>query len=156
MNPVQKKQENLFKQAVKATLPIASCYQEGLQALLAPDRKKIVPKDSRHCQGSIHLDECLKEAYPQSSRWDYALGYQNKAYFIEVHPACAGEVKAVLKKLDWLNEWLRTSAPELLQLEAKNGKIWIASGKQQITPTMPQYKKAAKAGLLLQKVLKLP
>lgn len=44
--------------------------------------------------------------YPNASRWDYAIGYDQKAWFVEVHPANTSNVKEMLKKVEWLESRL--------------------------------------------------
>lgn len=75
--------------------------------------------------------------YASEPRWDYGLGYQMKgrlaecAIWVEVHPATTSEVRAIVKKLDWLQEWLRSNAGELQKLtalaEPEYRYTWIAT-----------------------------
>ncbi len=150
----QKRPESTFKQAVSATTSIARCFNEGLQAL-GSNSKKVHLGNPRDCEGSVFIDKCLKSMRPDESRWDYAIGYRGKAYFLEVHPAKASEVDNILRKLAWLKEWLRAEAPKLEQMRAKEGLVWLASGKIHIIPGSREYKILAQRGLLLQRLLNL-
>ncbi len=94
-----------FQQAVQNTAPIAECYRNGLLAL-GNHSLKITPSVPRSCSGSIDLDTCLQPRFPNATRWDYALGYGDYAYFVEVHPA-SGQVSEMLNKVTWLRQWLK-------------------------------------------------
>lgn len=150
-----RKAKNPFAEAVHASPSVASCYQQGLQAL-GTYSQRVASKSTRLLQGSVWLDACLQATFPDDNRWDYALGYAGRAYFVEVHPAYPGEVKAVLKKLEWLKTWLRRDAPGLERIKAKNAFHWIASGRVDIPSTTREYKQAAQAGLVPQSKLQLP
>ena len=95
--------------------------------------------------------------YPRGNRWDYALEYEAEVYFIEVHSAYTSEVSTVLKKLQWLKDWLQKQAPEIIKLRAKKQPYyWIQSGKFGILPHASQYRKAAQASILPIPKLVLP
>ncbi|MFN4257303.1 MAG: hypothetical protein ACK4Q5_20070 [Saprospiraceae bacterium] len=147
---------NPFRVAVDATPEIAECYQAGLQALRASDKAKIELGDTRKCLGSVDIDTCVAANRPHESRWDYVLGYQPEAHFVEVHGAQTSDVDTVLKKLAWLKKWLAEDAPALDAMKAEHCFHWVASGRIDILPTMPQYRRAASAGLLPKSMLKLP
>jgi hypothetical protein len=140
-----------FKKAVQETQFLQHAYQAGLQALKENDRELIRCKNTRSLTGSINLDEALKPYYPNKARWDYGIGIarspqSEEAIWIEVHSASSSEdVKKVLKKLNWLKQWLRESAPLLHQLT--EGFYWGTSGSVYITPDSRQAKILAKAGL---------
>jgi len=102
--------ENKFKAAVDSTPGIQ--YQEGKGALSNQYKRKV---DVVDCQGSVNIDECLKDR-PEGRgqcRWDYALGCHDKAYFIEIHSADTKNIDEVIKKADWLRHWLQSSAKAL-------------------------------------------
>lgn len=151
-----RKARNPFAEAVRASSGIANCYQRGLQALVDSHCQQIVSKDTRLLHGSVSLDACLQADFPNDNRWDYALGYAGRAYFVEVHPASPSEVKAVLKKLEWLKAWLQKNAPDLESIKAKNAFYWLASDKVDIPSTTREYKQAAQAGLVPARRLQLP
>ncbi len=83
-----------------------------------------------------------------SPRWDYIVGYNEQAYFIEVHPASTSEVDNMIKKLDWLKKWLMENASAVYNMKGPNPFFWIASGKvSAILPTSKYGRRLAKAGL---------
>ncbi len=147
--------KNVFKTAVEATPQVATCYKPGLQAL-GDYSKKISPADTSKCQGSLDIDACTVASYPQENRWDYAIGYDSKVYFVEFHSAQTGEVRPMLKKLQWLKDWLNNHAPEIKKMKAEQPYFWIMSGKYAIFPNSSQAKQIAKAGLRPASTLKLP
>ena len=149
-------QTNRFKDAVLATPVIKECYKQGLQAL-GNDSRKVELSDVRKAGGSVDIDSCMARTYPIANRWDYAIGYDNEAYFAEVHPAETGEVPAVLKKLQWLKDWLLAEAPEVNEIKAKERTpfYWIQSGRFRILKTSRQYRQLVNAGLLPISRLKL-
>ena len=79
----------------------------GKGAVEGKYRKVIDTKDGR-CTGSVDLDAACKAEEPGANRWDYGLGFKKVdkpelAIWVEPHSgSSAGEVKAVLAKLDWL------------------------------------------------------
>ncbi len=119
-----------FKEAIQNTVDLVVCYRPGLQALRA-DSSKIKASQTNLLEGSVNIDDCVKEKYPNDSRWDYVLGYKERVYYVEVHPASTSEVRSVLAKLDWLEKWIRGTA--LNNLVHKSTYHWIASGSIRIT-----------------------
>jgi hypothetical protein len=73
----------------------------------------------------VDIDNAVKQEFSSDNRWDYAVGYDGKTYFIEIHPADTSEVKTILKKLGWLKVFLSEKAPELNK-EPKSFH-WVAS-----------------------------
>jgi hypothetical protein len=71
-------------------------------------------------EGSVNIDTCTADRYPNSNRWDYVFAYNGKAYFVEVYSAHTSEVRTVLSKLEWLKAWLNHHATEINKLKAKN------------------------------------
>ncbi len=139
---------NKFKNAVIATPDVADCYKSGLAALgIYKDR--IVVGDTRLIDGSIDIDEGVKKKYADANRWDYAVSYNSEVYFVEVHSAQTSQVSKVLKKLQWLKDWLNEHAPEINKLKPKNSPAfyWIQSNNFQIQNHLPQYRKIRLAGL---------
>jgi hypothetical protein len=138
------KKKKTFKQAVETTADVQTCFKEGKQAILAKERDKIELTDSRKCGGSLFIDQCLIDQgkYPNSNRWDYAIDYDGQVYFFEVHTASSSEVSTVIKKLEWLKEWLNTNAPEINSLKAKAPFYWVQSNGYHILPNS-SYEKAA-------------
>lgn len=58
-----------FKQAVENTQDIKNGFHNGLQALGA-NAKQVSATDTKKLEGSVDIDACTKELYPQDARWD--------------------------------------------------------------------------------------
>lgn len=146
-----------FQEAVKATKDIASCYQTGLKAL-GKYSDKIKLKDPKKCCGSVDIDSCVTKKYPQANRWDYAICYDGEVFFVEVHSANTGEVSTVLRKLQWLKDWLVSEAQEVynLRTKSKTPYYWVQSNGNHILPNSKQARQAAINGLKPVAVLQLP
>jgi len=135
-----------FNSDVASTSDISSCIQIGLSAIRRTDRSKINCPNSRNINGSVDIDSCLASEYPHCNRWDYAIGYNHKCYFVEVHPASTSEIGTMINKLNWLKTWLRNQSSPLLSNHA--GFHWIASGNVSISKGSPQARKLAASGLV--------
>jgi hypothetical protein len=136
-----------FKQAVEETEEIKNGYQNGLKAL-GNYSNKVELGDTKKCEGSVAIDDCTESLYPQENRWDYVFGYKGDAYFVEVHSAHTSEVSVVLKKLQWLKDWLNSKAPEIKKLQAKDKAfIWIQTNGNHILPKSSQIRLLAEKGL---------
>jgi len=139
-----------FREAVENVPALKAGFREGLGAVEGRWRPKIQPADSRLLNGSVDIDTCTKNALPDETRWDYAVGYNGRVHYIEVHPAETSNVKDVLAKFQWLKEWLRTSAPSLDQVpRGRPSFCWVATGKINIPKTAPQFRKLKESGLVL-------
>jgi hypothetical protein len=68
----------------------------------------IAVNNTRLLEGSVDIDACTLKNHPNEARWDYAIGYESKAYFVEIHPADTSNVNEVIKKAEWLKQWLAT------------------------------------------------
>jgi hypothetical protein len=137
-----------FQQAVAATPDVETEFKTGLAAL-GHYSSKISVSDTTQLQGSIDIDTCTTAKYPNANRWDYAFAYKKEAFFVEVHSAKTSEVSTVIKKLQWLKDWLNQQAPEINKLKAKKVSpfYWIQSKNFAISPTSPQYKAAITNGI---------
>jgi hypothetical protein len=109
-----------FKEAVETTPEVATGFQSGLTALDSKYKAKISVLDTRLLEGSVDIDLCTTAKYPNDNRWDYAFAYDKKVYFVEVHTANTSEVSVVLKKLQWLKDWLNNKAPNINRLKAQH------------------------------------
>ena len=128
-----------FEEAVAAAAPpVDAAYKAGKQALEQRHRNKVDCADPRRLTGSINLDEALAQepGYASQPRWDYGLGHRSEsgretAVWVEVHSATTSEVSKVLRKLEWLRDWLNAEeAEELNKLTtAATGPrfVWVAS-----------------------------
>ena len=156
--PSSKPEKLTFKQAIGQTHEVKKCFQKGLRAF-GKDSAKIELADQAKCGGSLFIDDCLKKQklYSNENRWDYALEYETEVYFVEVHSANTCEVRKVLKKLQWLKDWLQQKAPEISKLKAKKQPYyWIQSNDFDIPSTARQYREAAQASILPIPKLVLP
>lgn len=150
-----KKKKTIFQQAVESTPDIKNGFRDGLQAL-GTNAQRITAQNTRKLEGSVDIDACTQSLYPNEARWDYAVGYDKKAYFFEVHPADTSNVKEMIKKAEWLNKWLTQKAPSLNSLAANKVLYWIASGRQKILPNSPQHRKLSQSKIQLISNCKLP
>jgi hypothetical protein len=137
--------KNRFKIAVEKTEDTQNYFQNGLQAL-GKYSLKVKLTDNSKCEGSVDIDACTTSKYPQANRWDYVFSYDSKIYFIEVHSADTSEVGVVLKKLQWLKEWLNQKAPLLNQLKPKSF-CWIQSNGYHILKNSKQERLLAQNGI---------
>lgn len=117
----------------------------GLGAFDNNERKKIkVPSTSRlNC--SVNLDNAAKSTYSHENRWDYALDYAGKTFFIEIHPAHTSEIDCMVKKVIFVKRWLSLVAPEMLELPGAKEFYWVSSGTTdlRILPNSTQGRKLA-------------
>jgi hypothetical protein len=145
-----------FKQAVEATPDIATGYKAGLTAFGAYSNRVGV-SDTTKLQGSVDIDTCTTAKYPNDNRWDYAFAYKAEVFFVEVHSANTSEVRTMLRKLQWLKDWLHHEAPEINKLKAKSSNpfVWVQSKNFQIPKSSPQYFAAKSKGLLPVRKLEL-
>lgn len=137
-----------FKTAVENTPDINTCFRPGLKAL-GSDSSKIKLSNARLCEGSVDIDSCLSAKYHQQNRWDYCFSYNQEVFFIEVHSAVTSEVITVLRKLNWLKDWLKTNAPAINSMKAKSRPpfYWVQSSKFGILPQSKQYRTIVQAGI---------
>ena len=141
-----------FKEAIENTPLLQNAWESGLKAL-GSNSIKVKPNDTRKCEGSVDIDTTVKSIYPNESRWDYALGYDGKTHFIEVHTAKTDEVKSVLNKRKWLQDFLINDAPELNK-EPKHFH-WISSDGNHILPNSSQARQLAQSGIKVVRELRL-
>lgn len=127
---------NAFRQAVEATAEIADGYCQGLQALRA-NATTVTAENTLHLEGSVDIDACVHNLYPNDSRWDYAIGYEGKSYFLEVHPANTSNVSEMLNKAKWLKKWLQDKALPLKNIAAGENTILGTIGQMQDSTRLP-------------------
>lgn len=137
-----------FQIAVANTSDIKIGFCNGLQALKGNSRFITVSKP-RLLEGSVDIDHCTKNLYPNDARWDYVVGYDGKTYFLEIHPANSSDIKEVIKKAQWLDNWLNSKATHLKSIAANNAYYWIASGKFNILKNSPQYRQLSQSKVSL-------
>lgn len=146
------KVKSVFHTAVDKTPDISGAFMNGLAALKG-NSNKIFPQNTRLIEGSVDIDSATAKLYPHDNRWDYVLGYDRKAYFVEVHPANSSNVREMLNKLAWLRNWLSKSARALNNIKADKAFIWIQTGKVSLPKNTPQYRAAVSHHLLPQQKL---
>lgn len=145
------KKMKTFKQAVEITAEVKNCFKSGKLAIPNNERNKVELNDSRKCGGSLFIDQCLfnQKLYPNDNRWDYAIDYNGEVFFFEIHTASSGEVSTVLKKLQWLKDWLSQKAPEIYALKAKSKTpyYWVQSNGYHILPNSSHERAVREKGL---------
>ncbi len=143
-----------FQVAVENTEEVKNGFCVGKQAIKNVDRSKIAATDNKKLQGSLDIDTLVKALYPREPRWDYALSYDNKIYFVEIHPAETSQVDRLVSKVNWLKNWLKTQAPEINKLpKAEYPYTWVQSGRYAILPTSKEKMKLSVAGIITVKTL---
>jgi len=136
-----------FEDAVKKTPDIQNCYQRGLRAL-GQHSARIQLSHPSQCNGSVDIDSCVRANYPQENRWDYAFAYESEVFFVEVHSANTSEVRTVLRKLQWLKDWLNLHAPLINRMQAKGiPYYWISSNGYHILKSSSQHREIIGSGL---------
>ena len=131
-----------FKNSVRKCMDIKDALKSGLSALKA-NSKYVKVTNTKLLDGSVDIDEAVRDKYPEDSRWDYVVGYANEAFFIEVHPAATSNIDDMVKKVKWLKNWLASSAPDLKSLHKIEVYYWIPSGRVSILKGSVQDRKIA-------------
>ena len=154
------------KAAGKAPAAVAAAVKPGKQALTREHARQINCTRVAALTASVDLDDALHAdpKYAQASRWDYGLGYkiqggEEVAIWAEVHSATTGEVRAMLKKLEWLKQYLREECEDLwkLTLAAEAPYHWVASKRVAILRNSPQARLLSRSALPFPRsVLTLP
>jgi hypothetical protein len=139
-----------FKHAVENTKGLEHAYRPGLQAIQRRDRRRISCRDSHTVTGSVDLDRALTRLFPDDPRCDYGVGKTARAQpetvvWIEIHPASSHHIDEVLRKFDWLKNWLRTHAPQLDEMPQEF--VWIASGQVALRAGSKQLLNVASRGI---------
>jgi len=140
-----------FKNAIAKTPHLKSAWRTGLQALRAEDKPHIVAEDTRKLTGSVDVDTAYKKMEPQSNRWDFGIAYQHTnrpaevVYWVELHTASDSQVSVVIRKAQWLLNWLKNGGNLLATFE--KDIVWVSSGATTFTHSSTQKKRMALAGL---------
>lgn len=143
-----------FNYAVNSCPFLKGNIKPGLKALGA-DSGCINIADAKKLQGSIDIDKCTLAHYPNDCRWDYVIGYNENAYFVEVHPANTSNVNEVIKKGLWLGSFLKNEASDLKALNKDGVFYWIPSGKYAILKNSPQARQLAQSKIIIKNKLHL-
>jgi hypothetical protein len=159
-----------FREAVNASpRAVRNSFRPGKQAL-GTHAAKVICVENQRITGSVDIDSALHQEsqHAQAPRWDYGLGYRppngNKefAMWVEVHSAETSEVRAVVRKLTWLKDYLMGQCPDLWKItHSRKGDptpfIWVASKGVHISRNSPHARLLAQHGLdWPTKLLKLP
>ena len=145
-----------FQVAVENTEEVKNGFRVGKQAIKSADRSKVDAAESKKLLGSLDIDSQVKALYPMDPRWDYALSYADKIYYLEVHPAETSEIDKVVSKVKWLKNWLKTKATKINELpKAEHPYIWIQSGRYAILPTSKDKMKLSVSGIVATNKLSL-
>jgi hypothetical protein len=140
-----------FQDAVGTIEALKNAWCAGLQALRAEDKTHIEAEDPRKLTGSVDVDTAYQKLMPQSNRWDFGIAFQHSnrekevVYWVELHTASDSQVKVVIKKAQWLLDWLKGQGSPLAGFEKEI--IWVSSGATTFTRSSPQRKLMAQAGL---------
>jgi hypothetical protein len=150
-----------FKEAVARTPHLETAWRDGLQALRAEDKPHVRAEDTWQLRGSVDVDTALLPLEPQANRWDFAIGHQHTnrkdefIYWVETHTGSDDQIKVVLRKLDWLRNWLRRDGQHLCKFDGDF--IWVSSGHTLFTKGSAQVKILAQRGLIYAgAVLRIP
>lgn len=149
-----KSNANAFEEAIRSIPALKDGYKTGLGAL-GVNSYKVEVKNPRLLDGSIDVDKATVNLYPEDSRWDYAIGYKNEVYYMEVHPACTSEVGTVIAKKKWLMQWIKNEASALGNLKQNSVFYWIQTANNTILKNSRQERLLAQNGIRVMKVLKL-
>lgn len=141
-----------FIEAVNNTSELSGHCKSGLSAL-GSDSSHVTANNPRLIDGSVDIDSCMTTSCPNDSRWDYVIGYNGNVFFVEVHPAQTSNVEEMIKKVVWLKNWLKGSAPDLLSLHKCGIFHWIPSGKVKILSNSSQARKIAQNNLKITKTI---
>ncbi|MDD2710087.1 MAG: hypothetical protein PHV34_19055 [Verrucomicrobiae bacterium] len=112
---------------------------------------KLEATSTNFLRGSVDIDSALQKDQPQANRWDFAVGYQHAnqgaefVYWIETHTGSDNQIKAVLKKFEWLKEWLKGDGKELAKFDKRF--VWIPSGPTSFTKGSRQVRQLSEKGL---------
>jgi hypothetical protein len=148
---------NAFHKAVLQTKDIGVAYRPGLQALDRKYSSYVTAENTALLDGSVDIDSALIDQYPEDNRWDYAIGYEGKAYFVEIHPAATKDVDTMLKKVIWLKNWLKEAAPELKKISVRDEYYWIPSGSCHLLPSASLSRKLSQERIrLMYRPMNLP
>ncbi len=127
-----------FTDKVNLTFANRDCLKKGFHAIKKTDRKYIKARDSRKVEGSVYIEGCV-----EGGKWDYVVGYAQKAYFIEVHSATSPrEIEVVIKKARWLKEW-KARTP----FRDDNRLYWVAPGRVGFSRNSVQFLRLIKEGI---------
>lgn len=144
-----------FKDSVSKCYEIKDALKPGLSAMKGYSIL-VRAANTKLIDGSVDIDEAVRDKYPEDSRWDFVVGYANEAFFIEVHPAATSNVEEMLNKVKWLKGWLVSSAPVLKTLHKKDVYYWVPTKGVSILKNSVQYKKISLNHLVIKNPVTIP
>lgn len=145
-----------FQYAIENTPEVKNGYYSGIKAVKSIERPKINPSQPDLLDGSLDIDTCTQNLYPNDTRWDYAISYKGKVCFFEIHPAYEKEIKKMESKIQWLRTWLKNKAPKIASLPRVDKPFcWVPSGKTGFLSMSTARKKIALLGISFEKKLEL-
>ena len=142
-----------FKEVVEVTPNLKDKWCAGLGALRKQDKDHVKPEDTSKARlrGSVDIDTALMKSQPQANRWDFAIGYQHAnrsdefVYWVETHTGSDNQISVMLKKLEWLQIWMKADGKELAKFDHK--MIWVPSGATSFTKGSTQVRRLVDQGL---------
>lgn len=137
--------------AVKGIDGLDEHFKKGLGAVKGEYRERITAKEPRLFNGSLDIDKAKSKAEPTANRWDYAIEYNGEVFFVEVHPGSTSDVSIILKKLEWLKQWLKNGAKAIDMLKTKRATpyFWIHTGACRILKQSSKGKQLAQRGIII-------
>lgn len=132
-----------------------STLRKALELFKGVYRARITAKDPRLFNGSLDIDKAKAQAEPTANRWDYAIEYNAEVFFVEVHSGTTSDVSIILKKLEWLEQWLKNEAKAIDMLKTKRATpyFWIHTGACKILQRSITSKQFAQSGITIRRVL---
>lgn len=142
-----------FRQVFEQT-DVSACIEPGLRAL-GQHSRFVECADRQQLEGSVDIDRCLAAQYPREHRWDYAFGFRNRIFYVEIHHVTDSEVDVMIAKYQWLRDWQNRQANSDA-LKRNSTYHWISSGRGSLTKRSSYMRRIIKSGLgLPQKTLRI-
>jgi hypothetical protein len=123
-------------------------YKPGKEAVKKEHRDKIRVRNSRCLAGSMDIDKACQKSEHDAYRWDYLAAikknHSENLALIEIHGAAkSSEVGIVIKKKEWLLQWLKKSK----LAGFKKAFIWLSTGGTKITAQSKYARQLAHSGI---------
>lgn len=144
-----------LKEAVDSITGLSNYLEEGLHEVKKADKEHFKSGKSGRFNGSLDIDAAKKEAEYDANRWDYAIEYNGEVFFVEVHPCSTSDVDTMLKKLEWLQQWLKNEAKAIDQIKTTQTTpyYWVSTGANTILKTSLNYKKLIQKKVVITRTL---
>ena len=163
MTKKKSKRNVRFKEAVQAISgEVGKGYGKGIERLATSDKKLISCNTPQRLTGSLNLDKALErdKRHANKNRWDYAIGYKSpqeteRAIWIEIHTISEKEVSTLIKKHDWLKDWLNSDGESLKKITTKQNStysyFWLSGRGVRISRSSSSFRRLSKRGIQLAK-----